>query len=91
MTTLLNIFLILSSICLALAALLTIIRILRGPSTANRVVGLDLLNSVAVGLVVIFSIWRNQSIYLDIILGFVLVIFLGTVAYAQYIGSKEKE
>lgn len=91
MTTLLNIFLVLSSLCLALAALLTIIRILRGPSTANRVVGLDLLNSIAVGLVVIFSIWRNQSIYLDIILGFVLVIFLGTVAYAQYIGSKEKE
>ena len=80
-----------SGVLLAFATLLAVIRILKGPTTANRVVGLDLLNSIAVGAVAVLSIWRGQSLYLDVVLGFVLVIFLGTVAYAQYIDAKEKE
>jgi multisubunit Na+/H+ antiporter MnhF subunit len=52
---------------------------------------LDLLNSLAVGGVVILSIFHNTSLYLDVILGFVLVIFLGTVAYVQYFLSAKRD
>ncbi len=77
---------------LALATFLTAIRIWKGPTIANRVIALDLLNSISVGAVVVLSIWRGQSLYLDVTFGFLLVIFLGTVSYAQYIGAaKEKE
>jgi multicomponent Na+:H+ antiporter subunit F len=91
MNTFLSFCLMCSGLLLASAIFFTVIRIVKGPTTANRVVCLDLLNSISVGAVALLSIWRGQSLYLDVILGFVLVIFLGTVAYAQYIGAKKKE
>jgi multicomponent Na+:H+ antiporter subunit F len=64
--------------------LLALVRLVRGPSTADRVVALDLLSAVAVGITAAWSVTADDPVYLDVALLLALVAFLGTVAFAAY-------
>jgi multicomponent Na+:H+ antiporter subunit F len=64
--------------------LLAMVRLVRGPSLPDRVVAVDLLSAVAVGVVAAWSVTTNDPIYLDVALLVALVAFLGTVAFARY-------
>ena len=68
---------------LGLAALLSGWRVLRGPSLADRVVGLELLASVGIGLAACASLLADQAPVLDVSLLLALVAFLATLAYAR--------
>ena len=70
---------------LVLALALSVWRLLAGPSLPDRVVALDMLALVAIGMLAAFAVAVGQAVYLDIILGLALVAFLGTVAFAYYI------
>lgn len=70
---------------LALAAVLTTIRLVRGPSLPDRVVALDLLGVIAIALLAAFAVAVGQPVYVDLILALGLLAFLGTVAFATYI------
>jgi multicomponent Na+:H+ antiporter subunit F len=70
---------------LGLAALMTTIRIVRGPTLADRAVGLDLLTILAVAFVAAIAVGTGQSVLLDIAFVVALVSFLGTVAFARYL------
>ncbi|EKB47852.1 cation:proton antiporter [Cecembia lonarensis] len=75
---------------LGLSVILVFIRFLRGPSIADRVISLDMLILMAIGIVVIYSIIHNQSTFLDIAMLFALIAFLGTVAFAYYLEERRK-
>ena len=64
--------------------LLAVVRLVRGPSTADRVVALDLLSAVAVGIMAAWSVAADDAVYLDVALLVALLAFLGTVAFAAY-------
>jgi multicomponent Na+:H+ antiporter subunit F len=64
--------------------LLAVVRLAKGPSTADRVVALDLLSAVAVGTTAAWSVAANDPVYLDVALLVALVAFLGTVAFAAH-------
>jgi multicomponent Na+:H+ antiporter subunit F len=66
------------------AVLLAVVRLVRGPSLPDRVVALDLLSAVAVGVTAAWSVAADDPIYLDVALLVALVTFLGTVAFAVY-------
>jgi multicomponent Na+:H+ antiporter subunit F len=70
---------------LVMAMLLTVIRLVIGPSLPMRVVALDLMSSLSVGFIAVYAVVTNQSVYLDVALVLALVTFLGTVAFAYYI------
>ena len=59
-------------------------RLVKGPSTADRVVALDLLSAVAVGIMAAWSVAADDAVYLDVALLVALLAFLGTVAFAAY-------
>ena len=69
---------------LAAAALATV-RLLRGPSLPDRVVALDLLAVISIGLLAAFAIGVGQPVFLDLVLALGGLAFLGTVAFARYI------
>lgn len=71
-------------VLLALALLMTLYRIVRGPSTADRVMALDLLTLVALGFVGVLAVRTGLTLYLDIAIALALVGFLATVALARY-------
>jgi multicomponent Na+:H+ antiporter subunit F len=64
--------------------LLAVVRLVQGPSTADRVVALDLLSAVAVGITAAWSVAADDAVYLDVALLVALLAFLGTVAFAVH-------
>lgn len=70
---------------LATAMLLVFIRLVRGPSLPDRVMALDLLSVLAVGMIAAFDILTAEPVFLDAATVVALISFLGTVALARYI------
>lgn len=75
---------------LSLSAVLVFIRFLLGPSLPDRVVALDLLITVGIGIISVYSILTNQPSILDIALILGLIAFLGTVAFSYYLEKRNK-
>lgn len=67
------------------ALLLALVRLIRGPTLADRVVALDLLGTVSIGVIAAYDVLTEQPVLLDVATVLALVAFLGTVALARYI------
>jgi multicomponent Na+:H+ antiporter subunit F len=67
------------------AAILSFVRLLRGPTLPDRVVSVDLAGALIVGLTVVSAAVTGEEAYLDVAMVIALVSFVGTVAYARYI------
>lgn len=76
---------------IVLAILIGFIRLVRGPSVFDRILSFDLIATSTVCLMILLSIkWRTVH-FLELILVFSLLGFVGTVAFAYYLGKgKEK-
>jgi multicomponent Na+:H+ antiporter subunit F len=72
---------------LVVALFLAFVRLVRGPSLPDRVVALELCGTVVVGIIAVQSILTDQHVLLDVAIGLALVSFLGTVAFARYVGK----
>ena len=75
-------------ILLGLALLVSIVRIVIGPTLADRVLALDLLTVVAMGFVGAIAIRTGLPLYLDIAIALALLGFLATLAFTRYILSR---
>ena len=73
-----------------LAFLFTVIRIMVGPTLPDRVLGLDMLTSVAIGFIAVIGIDTGFTLYVDIAIALGLVGFLATVAFARFIQARGK-
>jgi multicomponent Na+:H+ antiporter subunit F len=76
---------------LALAFALVLYRIVRGPSLPDRVIGLDVLNSLVVGVLVIDAIKTGHASFLPAGLVLALLAFLATVAFAYYLQRRPED
>lgn len=70
---------------LSLAMLCAFFRLVKGPSLPDRVVALDLMATLLIGILAVYSVATGQSAYLDVAIILALIAFLGTVAFAYYI------
>jgi multisubunit Na+/H+ antiporter MnhF subunit len=70
---------------LGVAIVLCVMRLMRGPSVADRAMALDQISVQAVGIVTLYSIRVNDAIYLDAALVVALIGFLSVLAFARYI------
>lgn len=84
----LDVCLILTFLMLSAAFVLIIIRVIRGPTLPDRILGLDLLVNAAVGFIVAFGIRTGFPIYVDIAIALGLVGFLSTVALARFVHKR---
>lgn len=73
---------------LVLALFLAFARLIRGPSLPDRVVALDLISILAVGMMATHAVSSGQTVYLDVTIVVALISFLGTVAFARYIEKR---
>lgn len=74
-----------------LSLLLIIIRLLRGPSTEDRIVALDLLSIVGIAFIALYAILNDEVHFLDVGIILALLSFIGTVAFAYFIERKFKK
>ncbi len=75
---------------LSIGIILVFIRFLRGPGISDRVVALDLLITIGIGIIAIYSIITNQPTFLDIAVILALIAFLGTTAFSYYLEKRKK-
>jgi multicomponent Na+:H+ antiporter subunit F len=75
-------------ILLGLGLLVSTVRLIVGPTLADRVLALDLLAVVAMGFVGTIAIRTGLYLYLDIAIALALLGFLATIALARYIFSR---
>ena len=83
-----------TTICLVLlgiAMLLAVVRIIIGPSLADRILGLDTLTILGIGIIAIFAVRTGLYLYIDIAIALALVGFLSTAAFARYLLSRRVE
>jgi len=74
---------------LALAIVLVFVRLVRGPSLPDRVVALDLMTALGIGVIAVYAIATGHAAYLDVAITMALLSFLGTVGFAIYIERRE--
>ncbi len=71
--------------CVGLSVLLSLWRLLKGPSAADRILALDTLTINAIALIVLLSIARQSAVYFEAALLLAMVGFVGTVAYCKFL------
>ncbi len=76
---------------LTLSILLVFIRFFKGPTISDRVIAVDLLVTIGIGIIAIYSILTHQPTFLDIALILALIGFLATVAYSFYIQKRKNK
>ncbi|HRN89435.1 monovalent cation/H+ antiporter complex subunit F [Hyphomicrobium sp.] len=74
-----------AGVLLVAAAICAAVRIVRGPSTPDRVVALDMLSLIGVAVAGLAVIVSGSTAFVDIALGVALVGFLAVVAFAGFI------
>ena len=78
----------LSLAILSLAFLVTVYRIVVGPTLPDRVLALDMLAATAIGFIAVIAVKTGFTLYVDIAIALGLVGFLATVAFARFILSR---
>lgn len=71
--------------CVAGALLLSLVRLARGPSSADRILALDTMVINAIALIILFGIYEASATYFEAALLFAMVGFISTVAYCKFI------
>ena len=80
------------SVGLALAMLLSLYRLLSGPTLWDRLTGLGLLGTKTMILVLILGgTVGRQDIFVDIAFSYALILFIGSLALAKYFETKGGE
>ncbi len=70
---------------IAIASLLTLIRLARGPDVLDRILALDTLVINTIGLIVVIGLWFRTTMYFEAALLFAMVGFLTTVALCKFL------
>jgi len=73
---------------LLLAGILCLYRVVKGPTPADRVVAIDILGILIVGLCAVLAVVTGQAWYIDIGMAWALQSFVGTLALAKYLEGK---
>lgn len=76
---------------IGLAMFLTFIRLALGPTLPDRVVALDLMGVLSVGMLAAYDVAADQPALLDPAAVLALVGFLGTVAFARYLEKRGRD
>ncbi|MCD6558718.1 monovalent cation/H+ antiporter complex subunit F [Palaeococcus sp. (in: euryarchaeotes)] len=70
---------------IAIATLLSMYRVFRGPTTVDRLVAVDIMTTITTGLMVLFALYYKRAIFLDVALVYAILAFLGVIAFARYL------
>ena len=72
-------------LALLLCSIMAMIRVIRGPTAPDRLVGLDTINTIVVVLMVVFGAAFNEVIYVDVAIVYALLSFISTLFIAKYL------
>lgn len=71
--------------CVSVAILLSLFRLARGPTSADRILAVDTLTINVIALIVVFGVAHATQTYFEAALLLAMVAFVGTVAYCKFL------
>ena len=74
---------------LFLSVVMAIIRVVKGPTAPDRIVGLDTINTIVIVSMVIFGLAVGSVIYIDVAIVYALLSFISTLFIAKYLEGGE--
>ena len=76
-------------IALLICVIMSIIRLILGPTIPDRVVGVDTINTIVIVGMVIFGAAFNEVIYIDVAIVYAFLSFISTLFIAKYLEGGE--
>lgn len=70
------------------AMIITLIRLFKGPSVNDRIAAMDLIASIIMGVILVYSVLINNAMYFDVPVIISLISFIGTIAVSTYLKQK---
>ena len=77
-------------IVLAISIILVLYRFIKGPTLPDRVTAIDLVTTMIIAMIVVFSILWHSPNFFDVAMVLSLISFLGSISYAFYLKKKKK-
>jgi multicomponent Na+:H+ antiporter subunit F len=75
-------------IVLVLLILVTMARLFLGPTVSNRIVALDAINSLTIVIMILFGVFYEVVMLVDVAIVYALLSFVGTLYFAKYVGGE---
>ena len=72
---------------LAALIVLSLIRLVKGPTAPDRVVAMDAVNTLVVSGMIVLGIVYQQIIFIDVAIVYALLSFVGTLYIARQLGG----
>ena len=76
---------------LLLGMLLCLYRVARGPTSADRIVAVDLIGVMIIGICAVLTITTQRSWYLDIGLAWALQSFITILAFSKFLEAEDTD
>lgn len=71
--------------CVSLAILLSLFRLVRGPTSGDRILAVDTLTINVIAVIVVFGVAEATETYFEAALLLAMVAFVATVAYCKFL------
>ena len=84
-TQFLNVALAITFVALAIGQIMSMVRLVLGPTSGDRILALDTMVINALGLVIVLGIHQGVQIYFEVALLIAMLGFVSTVAMAKFI------
>ena len=73
---------------LAALMLLAMVRLIKGPTSADRVVALDAINTLVVASMILLASAFRHTLFVDVAIVYAMLSFVGTLYIAKYLGGE---
>ena len=83
-----NILTLVSFAILLISLLLAFIRLVKGPTVNDRIAAMDLISSIVIGFILVYSMFVKNAMYIDTAIVIALISFVSTVAISTYLKQK---
>lgn len=77
-----------SFLAVFLLILAVIVRVVKGPHVADRLVGFSTINTLLITVFILVGVFFNNVIYVDVAIVYGLLSFVGTLFIARYLGGE---
>ena len=75
-------------VCVGLSVALTVYRLVRGPSTPDRILAVDTLAINAIAFLVLTGIQLQSDVFFEVALLFAMMGFVGTVSLSKHVAGR---
>ena len=72
-------------VSISIALMLNLWRLVKGPDVADRILALDTMYINSIGLILIYGIYANTSLFFEAALLIAMLGFASSVAFAKYL------